>query len=96
MDYDGNWSRFVTPICLWESNNDQLIKDSVIYIAKQDFSNDDIITVTSNISGLTFQHTLDDVLFEGDSLTIKVPSQSMFYMEQIKHYICLEMRLIFL
>lgn len=78
VDYDWSWSRFVTPICLWESNNDQLIKDSVLYIAKQDFSSDDIITVTSNISGLTFQHTLDDVLFEGDSLTIKVPSQSMF------------------
>lgn len=78
VDYEGVWSQFVTPINLWESNDDELIPDSCLFISSQDYNKEDVITVNSNISGVTFLDTLDDVLFEGDSIYIKVPTQSMF------------------
>lgn len=78
IDYESNWSQFVTPINLWESNEDELVPDSSLFISSKDYNREDVITVNSNISGVVFKDTLDDPLFEGDSIYVKVPTQSMF------------------
>ena len=78
MDYDSRWSEFITPILLWESATDSLIPDSSMFIADKDYIENDVIKINSNISGLSFIDTLNDALFEGDTLLKKVPKQSMF------------------
>ncbi len=78
LDYDSRWSEFITPILLWESASDSLIPDSSVFIADKDYFENDVIKINSNISGLSFIDTLNDALFEGDTLLKKVPKQSMF------------------
>jgi hypothetical protein len=78
VDYENIWSQFVTPIKLWESNEDKLVPDSSLFISNQDYNREDVIIVNSNISGVTFLDTLDAPIFQGDSIYVKVPTQSMF------------------
>lgn len=78
LDYDYRWNEFIAPLTLWESNRDVLVPDTALFIAAQDYSENDVLTVNSNINGLSYLDTLDSDLYEGDTLRSKVPTQSMF------------------
>ena len=78
IDYDYRWSEFITPILLWESSSDTLVPDTAVYIARANLVEGDTITINSNITDLTFQFELQDILNNGDTLHAKVPKQSMF------------------
>lgn len=78
IDYDGSWNTFITPFVLWESKTDALVEDSVDYTAASNLGNGSEITVQSNVSGVSFEHTLTQGLNSGESLKVKNPVQSMF------------------
>ena len=89
LDYDFRWSEFITPIHLWESAHDTLVHDTAMYIAENNLVQGDTVTINSNITDLTFQYELQDVLNQGDTLNVKVPKQSMFvYGTHQAVYIC--------
>lgn len=78
IDYDYRWSEFITPVFLWESAYDTLVPDTAVYIAATNLVEGDTVTINSNITDLTFQYKLQDILNYGDTLHAKVPKQSMF------------------
>jgi photosystem II stability/assembly factor-like uncharacterized protein len=78
FEYDGRWSEFVTPFSLWESANDSLIPDTTVYISKGNLINGETITINSKITDLSFKYKLKEPVNKGDTLRLKVPTQSMF------------------
>lgn len=75
--YDNLWNEFIAPFKLWESGSDELVPDSVTYVANQALQAGDFITVNSDIPLQKFNYQVLQNISIGDTLTIKNPQQSL-------------------
>ena len=78
VEHGGEWSEFVAPLDLWESNSDNLVKDSIKYVADKTYYHGDILSLVSTNTKVLFSDTLKSDYEKGDTITVKDRHQSMF------------------
>lgn len=78
VEHSVEWSEFVTPLDLWESSNDTLIKDSIKYVADKTYYQGDVLSLKSTNTKVLFSDTLKYDYEQGDTITVKDRYQSMF------------------
>ena len=69
---------FVTPVDLYENWNDKLSWDSIMFIADGDYLKGETITVDSWTAGRPLYKTLEENLYEGDTIKIQDTYGSVF------------------
>jgi hypothetical protein len=62
---------FLTPVVLWECYNNENSRDSVNFIAFQDYEANDQVVIRSSNSKCPFDYTLPDAMNQGDTIRVK-------------------------
>jgi hypothetical protein len=84
-------TRFITPMILWESYNDNFSQIMIDWIAYQDYQAGDSIVVRSNTMGQPFYHVLSEDLSTGDTLQVQdVITTKMFVGIEDEVYMTIE------
>lgn len=63
--------RYITPMALWESYDNEFSKEEVTWFAQKDYAAGDAIVVRSNVYSYPFDYILDEAIASGDSLVVK-------------------------
>lgn len=71
LDTDISSENFLTPVVLWECYNNENSRDSVNFIAFQDYEADDKVIIRSSNSKCPFDYTLSNAMNQGDTLRVK-------------------------
>lgn len=72
-------NRFVTPMLLWESYDNQNSQATITWHADKDYAAGDPIVVRSNVYMVPFDYVLEEAIAEGDSIEIKdIVSNKLF------------------
>lgn len=77
-DYDNTWAGFVNPFVLWESKSDDLVPDSVAFLANADYLTGEEIIVNSGINNIEFKHQLIQGVNNGETIAVKNKVQSLY------------------
>ena len=73
----GNGGPWLTPMAIWESFNDPLSWDSVMYIADRDYAVGETVVTNSALGARPLKKVLDGILSVGDTLMIHDTYQAM-------------------
>lgn len=82
--------RFITPMALWESYNNESSQVDATWVADKDYAAGDPIIVRSNNYRYPFNHTLDQAVTDGDTLMIKdIISNKLIIAVEVEVYMSL-------
>jgi len=82
--------RFITPLALWESYDNQFSQIEITWFADKDYASGDPIVVRSNLYNYPFNYILEEAVSEGDSLMIKdIVSNKLFIAVEDEVYMSL-------
>ena len=91
LSEDMSNSNFITPMILWESYTNQNSRDSVAFVAKEDYNAGDTVLVHSNNYNQPFSYFLPVDLEEDDTLMVKdIISSKLFVATTDKIWMTLE------
>lgn len=76
---NNNTGVFMTPFRLWENFNNPHSRDSITFFAKTSYPAGEVLKLASKNSQFPFYHTLTAPLAKGDSLRVKDPVSSKFF-----------------
>ncbi|HLN53002.1 MAG TPA: T9SS type A sorting domain-containing protein [Lentimicrobium sp.] len=75
-----NANVLLTPFRMWENFNNANSRDSVTFIAKEDYASGETVQIKSKTSGFPFNYTLDEPLANGDSIIVQDIISSRFFL----------------
>ncbi|HLO92575.1 MAG TPA: T9SS type A sorting domain-containing protein [Lentimicrobium sp.] len=75
----GNAGVFSTPFAMWESFNNLNSRDSITFIANQNYAAGEVMEIKSKTSAFPFNYTFSEPLTEGDSIKIQDIISSRFF-----------------
>lgn len=79
-DVNGASAAFVTPLILWESFNDKLAKDSVIFAADTNYYPGQKVILKSKTADYPIEYYIQDTLRRHDTVKVQDIIQSKFYL----------------